>query len=291
MNTCIIQKVVSIMDRMSIFSIFIVSFPEELLIGLIGILAIGKFNFFKSTSNIIRLFIFAIVAAISSYFLRRSLTADSTEVLLLTILIFSLLFIFIMQFKFYESIIAVLFAYILFIIIEAVCYLSISSIIPITAKEIYSSDFKRFLITLPERVIQIMLVILSFRYKLKIIDLENVNIKKKGYYIQVFVYMFSISTFVFLAILMTKTLFFDHGNLANATNTLLLRFNIYLTLFVIVILTLAIRNTHEFYKNKNILSNTEFLQNLDYISHLIEEKNYIEAKESIDNLKTHINKQ
>lgn len=44
------------------------------------------------------------------------------------------------------------------------------------------------------------------------------------------------------------------------------------------------------YKNKNVLNNNELIQNIDLIYDMITQKKYREAKEALQNLKSHINK-
>lgn len=278
------------MDQISIPSIIFVSFPEVLLVAILGILSIGKFTYLKNRSNYVKILGFSIITAVSSYFIRRAVSTE-VESLLVFLIIICLLFIFVLRLKFYESILATLLGLTIFIIVEMVCLILITAITGITLDQTYTSnDLMRIYISIPERIVQVVLIALSLKFKIKVVDMQSADIKRKEYYLQLFVYIVSIGTLIFLAILMGKTLLFDNGNLMSATNTLLLRLNIYLSLFVTVILTLAIRSTHEFYKNKNTLSNNELLQSLEYISNLIEERNLNEAKNAVSSLKHHITK-
>ncbi|MCX7922751.1 MAG: hypothetical protein N3B21_12195 [Clostridia bacterium] len=278
------------MDYISIPIIVFASFPEAIIVTLFGIIAIGKVNYIKSSGNLFRIFLVASLAAISTYFIRRSV-GNEIENLLISIFIVTILYIVIMRFKFYESIFSTTFGFIIFILTEIICLVLVSAITGIKLNAAYISDTTRILITIPERLVQVSLIIVSIYKNIKIIDLESTAIKRKEYYIQLIVYMVSIGTLVFLAIVMAKMALFDNGDFANSTNTFLLRLNIYLSLFVTIVLTLAVKTTHEFHKNKNALNNSEFLQNLDYISHLINEKKYQEANEAVDSLKSHIVKQ
>ncbi|MCX7749092.1 MAG: hypothetical protein N2645_19705 [Clostridia bacterium] len=279
---------VSRLDNISIPSLILVSFPEAILTALLGILSIGKSEYLNKKYNILRILLYAIISSTSIYFIRRNVS-NEIENIVVNIFLSSLLFIFIVRFKFYESILAVLFGFIITIVAE-IAFLPIFTITGMDVDAVRNTDYLRFLVTLPIRFLEIFIFIIGYRYKIRIIDIEGTAVKKREYYIQLIVYMLSIGTLVFLGILMAKISLVDQNNIV-ASTAILLRLNIYLSLFVTVVLTLTIRNTHEFYKNKTSLSNNEFLQNLEYISDLIEQMNYSEAQEAVESLKTHINKQ
>jgi len=76
--------------------------------------------------------------------------------------------------------------------------------------------------------------------------------------------------------------------ITSSQNVYLLRINIFISLFVTIILTLAVKNIHEFYKNKNTLNNNEIVQNIEYIYRLIDEQKINEAKNALISLKSHI---
>lgn len=278
---------VKFVDQISILSIFLVSFPEAVIVSTLGILSIGRFSYFNNKYNYVRIFLYAIVSAVSAYFVRRYVTSE-IELTFVNLILICLSFIFIIRLKFYESVMATIFGFIILLVTEILCLIPTTTITGVKLDEVYINDLTRFLIFLPERVIQILLIKLSLHKKIKIIDLEYTNVKMKEYYIQLIVYIISIGTLMFLAVAMARLLVFGDANIMDSGNTIMFRINIYLSLFVTLVLTLAIRSTHEFYKNKATLSNNEFMQSLDYISTLVQEKNYSEAKNAIDNLKTHI---
>lgn len=277
------------MQQLSIMGAIFISFPEAVIISIIGILAIGKFNFFDNKKNYLKILLYAVISSVLAYFIRNRL--DNEESLLLYLFISSLLFIFIIRLKFYESIFATIFGIVITLIItEIICLLSVSAITGIKMEEAYKNELILILFSIPERLVQISLILISTRFNIKILDLETAAIKRREYYIQLIVYFISISSLLFLAVIMARMLLLDHGNIINPTNSLLLRLNIYLSLFVTVILTLAIRSTHEHYKNKNILNNTEVKQNLQYISGLLQEKKYNDAQDAVNTLQMYIDK-
>lgn len=271
----------------SYFCFILISFPESFFIGILSILAIGKFSFFKEDKkNLIRLLIYAITSAALSLFFRDKVSRE--ESLLIYILITPLLFIFLLKLKLYESIIASIFGLILQVITEVMWLSLVQPFIANNIDNIYSNITSLFLLSLPTRLIQLVLILLSFKFHIKIFDLENKDVKKKEYYIQIIVYVLSIGTLVFLAFLLTRMVVFGDLNEVLFIDGSLIRINIYLILFVIIILTLAVKNTTDYYKNKSRLNNNEFLQNIVYISNLINEENIEEAKKAIESLKTHL---
>lgn len=271
----------------SLLSFILISFPEAFLAGILSILTIGKFSYLKEDKkNIIRIFIYAIVsAALSCYFHNRLSDAES---FLVYVLITPLLFIFILRLKLYESIIASIFGLAIQITTEVIWLSLVQPFIANSIDNIYSNIGLLFLLSLPTRLLQITLIFVSYKSNIRIIDLESTDIKKRAYYIQLIVYVLSIGTLIFLAFLLTKIMVFDNPNEVLSVDSFLIRINIYLTLFVTVILTLAVKNTTDYFKNKSRLNNNEFLQNLEYISNLMKEENISEAKDAIESLKTHL---
>jgi hypothetical protein len=283
------RKVVKFVDNISIFSIISVSFPEALIIACLSLFSIGKFSFFKDRKNLLRILLYAAVSAVCSYFIRRNV-GNENESLLVHFFISTLLFIFFLRVKFYEAILGTLFGMVFVVITETFALIPIMAIKQFDITIVKEDDVLRFLLTIPVRVLQLILAFLSYKFKIKILNLEMITIKKREYFLQVIVYVVSIATLIFLASIMSKILIVDHSNFDDPVNTLLLRMNLYLTLFVTVILTLAVRNTHEYYKDKNSLNTNEFIQNIEYISSLMDSNNYQEAKKALDVLKCHITK-
>lgn len=271
----------------SYLSFLLISFPESFFVGILSILSIGKFSFLKEDKkNLIRLLIYAVIsAALSFYFHNR---VSSGESFLVYVLITSLLFIFLLKLKLYESLIASIFGLVIQITTEVIWLSLVQPFIGNDIDSIYSNISLLFFLSLPTRLIQLVLIFLSYKFHIRIVDLENKDIKKKEYYIQLVVYVVSIGTLIFLAFLLTKMVVFSMPNDVLFLDGFLIRINIYLTLFVTVILTLAVKNTDDYYKNKSRLNNNEFLQNLEYISNLMKEENITEAKDAIESLKTHL---
>ncbi len=271
----------------SYLSFILISFPESFLAGILSILTIGKFSYLKEDKkNIIRIFIYAIISATLSCYLHNRVSGE--ESFLVYVLITPLLFIFILKLKLYESIIASIFGLAIQIATEVIWLSLVQPFIANSIDNIYSNIGLLFLLSLPTRLLQLALIFVSYKFNIRIIDLENKDIKKREYYIQLIVYVLSIGTLIFLAFLLTQIMVFDNPNEVLSIDGFLIRINIYLTLFVTVILTLAVKNTTDYFRNKSRLNNNEFLQNLEYISNLMKEENINEAKDAIESLKTHL---
>jgi hypothetical protein len=277
------------MEDLSLIAFILVCLPEKLIMTFFGFALIGKFNFFKSQSNIIRLLLFSIVITMSTYFLIKVL-GFRIENTLISMMLHTLLLILIVRTKFYESILASIFGGLLIFVTEIPIIFALSFITSIDTQDLYSNAENLLIFLVPERIIQISLIYISFILKFKIVDMETTNINRKEYYIQLATYLISILILLILSFIMTKALVFDDYSDMNYTNSFLMKINICITLFATIILTLAIKGTHNYYKNKRILDNNEVIQSIEYIYNLLEEKDYEEAKESLVSLKTHIEK-
>lgn len=276
------------MQNLSFLSFVLISFPEQVIAFFLGILTIGKYSFLKVRSNYLRILIASSIMTVATYLMRRHLGIQ-IETTFLSAFLCIIIFIYIIRFKFYESITASIFAFLILALTELPMSILMSSVLDVKdEKDLYQNITKLFISVFSIRSIQILIVLLLYISKVKIIDMERTDIRRREYYIQLVVYLISICTLVFLAIIMANTLIFNNEINISSSNAYLLRINIYISLFVTVILTLAIRGTHEFYKNKSVLNNNEVVQSIEYINSLIDEQNYKDAKDALNTLKTHI---
>jgi len=223
-----------------------------------------------------------------SYLLKDKLGwgAESTLLILFSYIIS---IIFVMKFKFYESIAASIFAFSLLLLVEIPVAVVIGSILRVDNDKAFTeSTTLYFAIFFVIRLLQFLLAFLFYRFKFKVINMEYPNNMVNEYYIQLFVYLISICTLGFLAFLMARMLLIDTNTMVSTQNIYLLRLNIYITVFVTIILSLAVKSVYVFYKNKNTLNNNEVIQSLEYIQSLLNEENYKEADEALSTLKEHI---
>ena len=279
------------MAQSSIVSVLTISFPEAIAIILLGLLSTGKSEYIRSKINLARVLAMAALSSVMSFFIRK-LVGSEIENLLVSFIMFTLLYIFIIKLTVYESTMASLLSLVLFTIEQTACILLLTAITGINFENVISNDILLFLFFIPERIVEAVLIFIFMKYNIKIIDFEKMNLKKKEFYLQLFVYIISICTLIFITNLLAKlAIYGDLDAINNSTNSILVRINIYLTIFVTIVLTIAIKSTNDYYKNKNSLSNNELKQSLKYISNLLEEKNYEELKDALDKLNDHISKQ
>lgn len=224
-------------------------------------------------------------AALSLFFNGR---VPDVERPLIYVLITPLLFMFLLRLKLYESILASIFGLATQLVTEVIWISLAQPFLGGYIDKMYADLRLLFLFSIPTRLLQLLLIYLSYKFHIRIIDFQNSDFKKKEYYIQLIVYVLSIGTLIFLAFLLTKMVFFGKPNEYSYIDGYLIRINMYLALFVIVILTLTIKSTTDYYKNKNRLNKNEYLQNIIYISNLVDEDNIPEAKQAIDSLKEHL---
>lgn len=276
------------MDQISLPSLVFASFPEGIVVAILGLLCIGKANYIKEINNIIRIILFGVIYAVAAYYIRR-IANNVIENSLIYLILICLSYIFIMRLKFYESIMASILGFVVVIfVIQTISLVAVMQIFSINLNDVYESDILRFLITLPERFLEFIIIYLGCRFNIRIIDFESTTVKKKEYYIQLFVYIVSISTLIFLVVIMANTIFFNDTKSLQSTDIVLIRLNIYLSLFVTIVLTLAIKSTRDFYKAKSTLNNNEILQSLEYIQNLIDNKDYANATKTISILKSRL---
>jgi len=279
------------MQGMSFLKFLLVSFPEHLLFIFLGSFAIGKYSFFKIRSNYYRVLAVSFLMIGLSYLFKEKLGlgAESTLLILFSYII---LIIFVMKFKFYESIAASIFAFSLLLLVEIPVTVVMGSVLGVESNKAFMENSTLyFMIFFVTRLLQSLLVVLFYRFKFKVINMEYPNNMANEYYIQLFVYLISICTLGFLAFLMTRMLLIDTNTMVSTQNIYLLRLNIYIAVFVTIILTLAVKSVYAFYKNKNTLNNNEVIQSLEYIQGLLNEQNYEEANEALGTLKKHITEQ
>ncbi|ODM27182.1 hypothetical protein [Acetivibrio mesophilus] len=276
------------MQNMSLLQFILVSFPEQVIFIFLGAFSIGKYSYFKTRSNYYRIFITASLITFISYILREKLGLVSESTLLL-LFIDIILIILIMKFKFYEAVTASVLGFSMIMLVEISFSLIIAPILGINGeRELYQNASNFVIFVLSVRLLHILLAVFLYRFKIKIVNMESSNIKTKEYYIQLVVYLISLCTIGFLTFLMTRMLLFEKVTIASSQNMYLLKINIYISLFVTIILTLAVKSIHDFYKNKSTLNNNEIVQSIEYIYRLIDEQNINEAKDALISLKTHI---
>jgi len=278
----------SIMNNLSFASFMLISFPEQLIIFFLGTLFIGKRTFLKSPANIIKVVFVSLFMSILNYLTRKYLNFE-LESTILSILVFILLLIYILKYRFYEAIALSVFGFLLIVLIEIPLSLLLKGLLGITSQTDSYNDYTKLVPWVSVvRFSQILVIFILYKFDIKVLDMENSNIRKKEFYLQLAVYLISILSLGFLTIVMAKILLFNND--ISSSNISLLGMNICITLFITATLTVAVRGTYIYYRNKSALNNNEVIQSIEYIDSMITQENYREAKEALQNLKSHITK-
>jgi hypothetical protein len=278
----------SIMNNLSFASFMLISFPEQLIIFFLGTLFIGKRTFLKSPANIIKVVFVSLFMSILNYLTRKYLNFE-LESTILSILVFILLLIYILKYRFYEAIALSVFGFLLIVLIEIPLSLLLKGLLGITSQTDSYNDYTKLVPWVSVvRFSQILVLFILYKFDIKVLDMENSNIRKKEFYLQLAVYLISILSLGFLTIVMAKILLFNND--ISSSNISLLGMNICITLFITATLTVAVRGTYIYYRNKSALNNNEVIQSIEYIDSMITQENYREAKEALQNLKSHITK-
>ncbi|HHX17438.1 MAG TPA: hypothetical protein GX727_01095 [Clostridium sp.] len=276
------------MNNLSFASFMLISFPEQLIIFFLGTLFIGKRTFLKSPANIIKVVFVSLFMSILNYLTRKYLNFE-LESTILSILVFILLLIYILKYRFYEAIALSVFGFLLIVLIEIPLSLLLKGLLGITSQTDSYNDYTKLVPWVSVvRFSQILVIFILYKFDIKVLDMENSNIRKKEFYLQLAVYLISILSLGFLTIVMAKILLFNND--ISSSNISLLGMNICITLFITATLTVAVRGTYIYYRNKSALNNNEVIQSIEYIDSMITQENYREAKEALQNLKSHITK-
>jgi len=196
------------MENMSLLQFILVSFSEQVIFIFLGTLSIGKYHYFKIHSNYYRILSTASLVTVISYILREKLGLVS-EAPLLVLFADIILMIFIMRFNFYEAITSSVLGFSLIMLVEIPFSVIITLLLGINgAEELYQNAvILRYLYEY--KVTANSFGILFYRFKFKVVNMENANIRTKVYYIQLIVYLISLCTIGFLTFLMTRMLIFE----------------------------------------------------------------------------------
>jgi len=154
------------MDKMSIWTILFVSFPEELLIVLTTLVLIGYKDFlnFKKSENIFRLLfsvILMVIFACTGRMLLPSISLNS----LVSFIAFTLILTITYRIRLLSSFFSILTAFIVIIVGESTLLVAIMKLFNISLQVFLTNDAIRILVTLPERLLQIMIILIISRIK------------------------------------------------------------------------------------------------------------------------------
>ena len=105
------------MDKLSFISFMSISFPEQIIVFILGTLFIGKKSILKSPVNIVKVVFISLLMSALNYIIRKYLNYE-LEITIFSMLLFILLLIFVLKYRFYEAISLSVFGFLLILIIE-----------------------------------------------------------------------------------------------------------------------------------------------------------------------------
>lgn len=164
------------MDHMSLWVFISISIPEEFVFAALTALIVGRKDVFKKNwPNALRLILVTVLTALSTLLLRYvPIISDSMRVLA-QVLIFIALYVVILRLKYAEAAIGFLIALVAFMVIEFASFVVVTQITGITVLDSQKSDLTRFLYFLPERILQIGLLIVLVKMPFTLINLSNIK--------------------------------------------------------------------------------------------------------------------
>ncbi|MCX7923765.1 MAG: hypothetical protein N3B21_17410 [Clostridia bacterium] len=153
------------MDKMSLFSILTVSMPEVILDIYLGFVLIGQRSrlYLDDKLNLLRLFI-AVPLLVIAQVTARAVLPNLLFVLLANILFFIIILKFVYTLKWRESILSTLIIYGFLITVEATYVHQFAGFINKSAGTFFSNDIVRLLYSIPERIIQLIVIVSLWRW-------------------------------------------------------------------------------------------------------------------------------
>ena len=124
------------MDKLSFISFMSISFPEQIIVFILGTLFIGKKSILKSPVNIVKVVFISLLMSALNYIIRKYLNYE-LEITIFSMLLFILLLIFVLKYRFYGAISLSVFGFLLILIIEIPMSLLLKNLLEITSPQIY----------------------------------------------------------------------------------------------------------------------------------------------------------
>lgn len=162
------------MDQMSLFSILTVSVPEAILNIYIGFVLIGHRTklYLDDKLNIIRL-ISAVPLMVIVAVINRSLVSNLVLVLLINVVAYTLIIKLVYKLKWFESLLCVVIFVGILITIEFAYMYQFLVLMDMSIEDYLKSDIMRFIISLPQRAIQVAIIISFWNWDLVYLSIQS----------------------------------------------------------------------------------------------------------------------
>ncbi|MCX7746906.1 MAG: hypothetical protein N2645_08445 [Clostridia bacterium] len=193
------------MDKMSLFSILLVSVPEAICNIFVGFVLTGQRNklYLNDFLNIIR-FVAAVILMVLTAVVSRSLFSNLLLILLCNVVLYTITLKYVYNIKWLDAFLSVFLFCGLLITAEILYLPPYAKFLNKNISELISSDVIRFLTCIPERAIQIWVAISFWKW-----DLVYLYLKLKGH--KKILYTF----FVLAIILLSTEVFFAYATMHN----------------------------------------------------------------------------
>ncbi len=161
------------MDKMSLISILTVAVPEAILNIYIGFVFTGQRSklYLDDKLNLIRM-IATVSLMVVAAVVTRATASDLITVLLINILLYSLILFFVYRIKWYEAVISVMIFVGILITTEFAYMIQFFALLNISLEEYLASDLNRFLISVPQRAIQIFIIASFWNWDIVYLNLQ-----------------------------------------------------------------------------------------------------------------------
>jgi len=198
------------MDKMSLFTILAVSLPEAVLNIYIGLLLTGHRSklYLDDKINIVRLIITAPLMVSVTFFSRYILT-ELLLVVLFNVLLYTLILLLVYKIKWHEAVLAVLIFYGLLITIEIAYMPQFFVLFEISMEEYFASDLTRFFTSIPQRLIQLGIVVSLWNWDIVYLKLQYH--KKLKYYVLAFTFLLFIAEVSFCTLFLYSLNMLTHN--------------------------------------------------------------------------------
>lgn len=161
------------MDKMSVISILAVAIPEAILNIYIGFVLTGQRSklYLDDKLNLVRMLI-AVPLLVAAAVINRYIVSGLILILLINILSYSIILFFVYRIKWYEAVLSVMIFLGILVTTEFGYMIQFFALLDISIEEYLASDLNRFLISLPQRAIQIFIIASFWNWDLVYLNLQ-----------------------------------------------------------------------------------------------------------------------
>ena len=164
------------MDNVDLINLISVSYPEILMLIITAIAIVGCHNYLilKNKKQVIRLLISVAIMALLNVLVRK-ISGNVIEVLFISTTMYFFVTWLIMKIPWYKLAVGIIVSYLFLVALELLYVPFALWLTKITMQDIILSDLYRFNFSAPERIVQLIIVIICVKKRLTIINLSRVD--------------------------------------------------------------------------------------------------------------------